>query len=1041
MADPDHIKGLGAPGDEISGPTSTPASVISAGPGAVSLAPQGATAMEVVDSIEEDFTITAIESMASKPTPVITNPPPPSSATLVLQSMTAAAIQKPPTEITQKPQTEITPIPINSNPPPPPPVVKPSAGLTITPVPAKTGLSIAPVTLTAQQGADAKKVVPGLKIIGLSSELKKAMESQDEEKEEDDEDVEDEEDSNSEEEEEDEEESQDEDEGEAEEDDVEPPQKIVKAPRPAGRKVMQVSTPGTGTTLKITPKKGAVEKVIAIETPSSGKKRGRPSRQDLMLREQERQDAIARGEPDPELKRKRRKPMKLNDVDSEEESREERKRRKREEKEERKRLIKAAMSEGSEESDEDKPRKKGGRKKRVLNEEELAEREKERKRKYKEAREKQKEKVEKRKQYLIRKREERKVQKQEEKRKHEEHMKRMADLRSQYLDDNACDLPAPGTPAQESGFLVDENSQSSLGSVSVTETQQRRKRKAWGDVGQGEMYGVHNPLANVTADNLFEYKWPLEGRHSEHYFLQEQVTEFLGVKSFKRKYPDCPRRIINMEERDFLIEMKIVNETQADLGLTAIPSTNVLDIMCADFYEKYETYMTVVNERKERSLRNYNYTSGGGSVKVEEAAKAAAEYNKKLNQERRTQRTAYFDMQTFSVQYPKTGKGKMKVISRPPPGSYPVAMIPGQFVDSYRSYSSKELKFFPLNSVTSAPPKGGLTTRDLQLGSDGSESDSGSSSSGSSSESDSGSDSESGNEGKSSRKNKTKQEEKEEKPKEVKEEPVKEEVKPKKKVDEVRPLATCKHCQGNPTQNKIGVPELLLHCTKCDNSSHPTCVGLHLDLLQFVTDYDWECTDCKKCLMCNDPADEDKMLFCDLCDRGFHIYCVGLSEIPNGRWHCGECSNCESCGSKTPSGDTEEKDEGMEWIFETKTGLKGEKIYSHTMCQPCHKHWKKGLYCPECNGVFGRSKHTMVANCWVCQRQHHAACVGLEKPNARFICSACQRRTQEKTIAGGRQETPARNLSQGQNFNRTPVTATYSRSGRRVTQINFANQF
>merc|ERR1711892_1437232 len=504
---------------------------------------------------------------------------------------------------------------------------------------------------------------------------------------------------------------------------------------------------------------------------------------------------------------------------------------------------------------------------------------------------------------------ERKAQKVEEKIKHEEHMKRMAELRSQYLDDNAVDLPPPGTPGNESGFLIDENSQSSMGSVSVTNTE-RKKRKAWGDVGLSEMSGVHNPLANVTAENLFEYKWPLEGRHSEHYFLQEQVTEFLGVKSFKRKYPDCPRRTINMEERDFLIEMKIVNETQADLGLTAIPSTNVLDIMCQDFYEKYELYLTVVNERKERSLRNYNYSSGGGSVKVEEAAKAAAEYNKRLNQERKTQRTAYFDMQTFSVQYPKTGKGKMKTLSRPPPGTYPVAMIPGQFVDCYRSYNSKELKFFPLNSVTTAPPKGGLTTRDLQLGSDGSESDSGSSSSGSSSDSDSDSDSESDAESKTQKAaKKIKQKaEKEDKKKEVKDEMVKdevmkEEVKPGKKVDEVRPLATCKHCQGNPNQNKLGIPEILLHCTKCDKSSHPTCVGLHLDLLQFVTNYDWECTDCKKCMKCNDPADEDKMLFCDLCDRGFHIYCVGLDGIPNGRWQCESCNECVSCGSKTPAGD------------------------------------------------------------------------------------------------------------------------------------------
>merc|ERR1712013_607898 len=206
-------------------------------------------------------------------------------------------------------------------------------------------------------------------------------------------------------------------------------------------------------------------------------------------------------------------------------------------------------------TEDEKPKKKG-RKKKVLNDEELAEREKERKRKYKEQREKQKEKVEKRKQYLIRKREERKAMKIEEKKKHEEHMKRMAELRSQYLDDNAVDLPPPGTPGNESAFLMDENSQSSMGSVPVTTTE-RKKRKAWGDVGCSEMNGVHNPLANVTAENLFEYKWPLEGRHSEHYFLQEQVTEYLGVKSFKRKYPDCPRRTINMEERDFLIEIKI----------------------------------------------------------------------------------------------------------------------------------------------------------------------------------------------------------------------------------------------------------------------------------------------------------------------------------------------------------------------------------------------------------------------------------------------------------------------------------------------------
>ena len=97
-------------------------------------------------------------------------------------------------------------------------------------------------------------------------------------------------------------------------------------------------------------------------------------------------------------------------------------------------------------------------------------------------------------------------------------------------------------------------------------------------------------------------------------------------------------------------------------------------------------------------------------------------------------------------------------------------------------------------------------------------------------------------------------------------------------------------------------------------------------------------------------------------------------------------------------------------------------------------------------------------SCWICSRAHHARCVGLDRSDARFICSACQRRTQERTIAGGRKEVggskyfyhntyissvqePRPVATPGNTFSRTPVTASYSRSGRRVTQINFANQF
>ena len=184
-----------------------------------------------------------------------------------------------------------------------------------------------------------------------------------------------------------------------------------------------------------------------------------------------------------------------------------------------------AKEEDTEDSD-DKGKKKRGRQKKVISAKQLEERDKERKRKYHEQKAILKAKKEKREAYLIMKREEKKAQKIEERRKKEEHERRMAELRAQYLDDNAMDggMAAPGTPATAGAdFLVDENSQSSLGSQSASVN---KKRKCWGDVGVMEMMGVHNPLAHVTADTLFEYKWPLEGRSSEHYFLQEQVPRY-----------------------------------------------------------------------------------------------------------------------------------------------------------------------------------------------------------------------------------------------------------------------------------------------------------------------------------------------------------------------------------------------------------------------------------------------------------------------------------------------------------------------------------
>lgn len=47
---------------------------------------------------------------------------------------------------------------------------------------------------------------------------------------------------------------------------------------------------------------------------------------------------------------------------------------------------------------------------------------------------------------------------------------------------------------------------------------------------------IPSSLTYFPAENLTEYKWPPDDT-GEYYMLQEQVSEYLGVTSFKRKYP------------------------------------------------------------------------------------------------------------------------------------------------------------------------------------------------------------------------------------------------------------------------------------------------------------------------------------------------------------------------------------------------------------------------------------------------------------------------------------------------------------------------
>ena len=47
-------------------------------------------------------------------------------------------------------------------------------------------------------------------------------------------------------------------------------------------------------------------------------------------------------------------------------------------------------------------------------------------------------------------------------------------------------------------------------------------------------------------------------------------------------------------------------------------------------------------------------------------------------------------------------------------GYYPVALIPGQFVDYYKPFTPEQMRFLPLNSATAGPPVAGIRLQDIR---------------------------------------------------------------------------------------------------------------------------------------------------------------------------------------------------------------------------------------------------------------------------------------------------------------------------------------
>ncbi|XP_043787391.1 uncharacterized protein LOC122712097 isoform X4 [Apis laboriosa] len=481
--------------------------------------------------------------------------------------------------------------------------------------------------------------------------------------------------------------------------------------------------------------------------------------------------------------------------------------------------------------------------------------------------------------------------------------------------------PARNISAPASETMVNEESQGSVLSTATTESEKVKVKNRRMEINFDPDEGP------FTVDKIAEYEWPLD-RKGETFMIQEQISQYLGVKSFKRKYPDLKRRVVDMEERNYLRENGLVSEAMCDMGLTAVCSSEVLDVMCSDFPDQYEEYRKHMREKqvKEHSKKQKELTAAANAEKnridlAEMAVQSALSWNINLNKARRENRKCSLDLQTFTIHVPKK---QLKIETERRIGHYPVALIPGQYTDYYREYTPAELRYYPLNTVLYGPMRPNERKFDSQ--SEGSQSDS---------DSDSSSDDSSSSSSEGTQDTEGSQSTMDEVDMEI-----------ANQKDEIK--LKCKMCLK--TLNKHSKNEVLIQCGTCNGHVHPSCIDLTLDMVPHIQSYAWQCTDCKTCAQCHDPADEDKMLFCDMCDRGYHIYCVGLRRVPQGRWHCQECAVCANCSSREPGGINSDRNSVAQWQHEYKKGCvetKGmpldRKNYLCDFCAPNRQHMMKPL--------------------------------------------------------------------------------------------------
>lgn len=418
----------------------------------------------------------------------------------------------------------------------------------------------------------------------------------------------------------------------------------------------------------------------------------------------------------------------------------------------------------------------------------------------------------------------------------------------------------------------------------------------------------------------FEYQWPPSS--GNYYALQSLLSRFLNEPTFHQRHLSLNRRRINVKERQYLREIGLLDNKPVAKIVAIQCNFKLMEVMKNDYPDRYKEYAKwskiagpmssprpVVDKPRRQSSTASNLSHlSKQQILFREAVYHAAEFNSQLAKERREERSCYFDIQTHRVHVPANTTLRLHP-NYTKKGGFPVAILSGQYSDTYYRYSSQQLNTMPVKTVLKLPVNQTNETDNDQASAQSNLDEQQQSQPHSSSDVAQSSDSDrvrsrlqqlnskinttpsntnntanrhsnqtsattsattTSTTNTNNNSNNTKG----------------------KLTDTANDTSskTCSVCFGGEFVNDLGDVESLIKCSQCGSLTHPTCLELTPDMVKVIKTYNWQCMDCKTCTSCSDPYDEDKMMFCDRCDRGYHTFCVGLDNIPSGNWICPSCT-------------------------------------------------------------------------------------------------------------------------------------------------------